>query len=84
MMIIPLSAMALMLAAPAAGEPVPATERHAGHATMDHAAHGQHGDDCKKCCEKAKQAGAKMNCTEHRDDKPSSGASAEKDGHAAH
>ena len=61
-----LSALALVIAAPATGQATPAADpqasHHAQHQGMDHSTHqkGQH--NCKKCCEEMKGKDGKMEC----------------------
>ena len=65
-----LSALALVIAAPAMGQTIPAADpdagHHAQHQGMDHSKHlkGQH--DCKKCCEEMEGKDGKMECKDKK------------------
>ena len=61
-----LSALALVIAAPAIGQTAPAVDPHAGHHAqpqgMGHSTHQKGEHDCKACCEKMKGKDGKMEC----------------------
>ena len=61
-----LSALALLIAAPAMGQTTPAADPHAGHHAqhqgMDHSKHQKGEHDCKACCEKMKGNDGQMEC----------------------
>jgi hypothetical protein len=91
-----ISAIALVLAAPAAAQSTTPTNPHAGHTQgqpMDHSQHQQatdhskheggccKGDDAMACCEKAKKDGKVMPCCDGKDDEA---APAPEGGHGSH
>ena len=84
-----IGAIALVVAAPAAAQTVPAAEPHAGHAQHEQqgqSGHGEHKMDCckdgkhKECCEKARQQGKKMECCAKHGESQAGG----QQGHSGH
>lgn len=89
-----ISAIALLVAAPALAQAVPAANPHAGHSAeqyakhqgQGHEGHGEHKDCCKDgkmaCCEKMKQQDKSMKCCEKM--KQHDKDAADHNGHAGH
>ena len=64
-----LSALALVIAAPAVGQAAPADPHaghHAQHQSRDHSKHQKGEHDCKKCCEEMKGKDGKMECKDKK------------------
>jgi hypothetical protein len=69
-----IGAIALTLAVPAFAQTAPAADPHADHATHEKGKH-----DCKKCCEKMKQQGGKMECMDKKDEAKTAGSGQQAD-----
>jgi hypothetical protein len=67
-----LSALALVIAAPAMGQTAPTADpnagNHAQHHGTDHSKHQKGEHDCKACCEKMKGKDGKMECMDMKAD----------------
>ena len=57
-----LSALALVIAAPATGQTAPNADPNAGHHAQHHSKHQKGEHDCKACCEKMKGKDGQMEC----------------------
>ena len=83
---ITLSAIALVIAAPAMGQTTPAADPHAGHHAhhqgMAHSKHQKGGHDCKKCCEEMKGKDGNMECKDKKAEAKPAQSGQDHGGHA--